>query len=80
MLLDETESKFLVHIGLDTVGLNGQGFESLVKVGTKVKKGTPIIKVDLYRLKVLKKMWMTGIEPVSLKIVKQTVVLRFTNE
>ena len=37
----------LIHIGLDTVMLKGQGFKPLVQVGQKVKKGDPIMKVDL---------------------------------
>lgn len=36
----------LVHIGLETVSLNGQGFEILQSVNTKVTAGTPIIKID----------------------------------
>lgn len=39
--------EMLVHIGLDTVGLNGEGFEVLCEAGTEVKQGTPIIKADL---------------------------------
>lgn len=38
--------ELLVHIGLETVTLNGEGFEQLAQAGTKVKAGTPIIKVD----------------------------------
>ena len=38
--------ELLVHIGIETVGLNGEGFEQLVEQGTKVKAGTPIIKID----------------------------------
>ena len=38
--------ELLVHIGIETVGLNGEGFEQLVEQGTKVKAGTPIIKFD----------------------------------
>lgn len=36
----------LVHIGLDTIELNGEGFDRLVNVGDTVKTGTPIIKVN----------------------------------
>jgi len=36
----------LVHIGLETVRLDGKGFKSLVKPGAKIKAGTPIIQFD----------------------------------
>ena len=36
----------MVHLGLDTVELNGEGFERLVEEGKKVKSGTPILSVD----------------------------------
>lgn len=38
--------ELLVHIGIDTVKLNGEGLERLIEPGTKVARGTPIIKVD----------------------------------
>jgi PTS system D-glucosamine-specific IIA component/PTS system glucose-specific IIA component len=38
--------ELLVHIGIDTVSLNGEGFEQLVEEGKSVKAGTPIIKID----------------------------------
>ena len=37
----------LVHIGIDTVELKGEGFEALVKKGDRVETGTPIVKADL---------------------------------
>ena len=36
----------LVHIGLDTVEFNGTGFTALKAVNDRVKKGTPIIRLD----------------------------------
>jgi len=36
----------LVHIGLETVALRGEGFTQLVPQGTRVKAGTPIIAID----------------------------------
>lgn len=42
----ENGLELLVHIGVDTVSLNGEGFEQLAEQGTKVKAGTPIIKID----------------------------------
>ena len=40
----------LMHIGLDTVKLNGEGFQVLVKEGEKVKKGDAVAEVDLVLL------------------------------
>ena len=37
----------LIHIGLDTVKLNGEGFHVFVNVGDKVKKGDLVAEVDL---------------------------------
>lgn len=36
----------IVHIGLETVELNGEGFTPLIKQGDKVKAGQPIVKFD----------------------------------
>ena len=37
----------LLHMGIDTVKLEGKGFEILVTEGQKVKKGDPMMKLDL---------------------------------
>ena len=39
--------ELLIHIGLETVGLNGEGFEAHIKEGDKVKAGDPLITCDL---------------------------------
>jgi len=39
-------AELLIHIGIDTVSLNGEGFKQLVEAGTIVKAGTPIIQID----------------------------------
>ena len=41
----------LVHVGIDTVSLNGKGFTVLVTQGQSVKKGEPCIKLDLKYLR-----------------------------
>lgn len=43
----ENGLELLVHIGLDTVQLDGEGFEVLVDSGDTVKVGDPIIKFDV---------------------------------
>ena len=39
--------EILVHLGIDTVKLEGKGFQSFVEVGQKVKKGDKIMEMDI---------------------------------
>ncbi|SHJ56828.1 PTS transporter subunit IIABC [Hespellia stercorisuis] len=41
----------LIHVGIDTVKLNGEGFKVMVENGQKVKKGDPMLELDLDYLK-----------------------------
>ncbi|MFC5370390.1 PTS sugar transporter subunit IIA [Arcanobacterium bovis] len=41
----------LVHIGLETVELKGEGFNVLAESGQSVQAGEPIVKVDAARVK-----------------------------
>jgi glucose-specific phosphotransferase system IIA component len=43
----DKDLEVMVHIGLDTVALEGKGFTRIVKEGDKVNIGDPIIEVDL---------------------------------
>ena len=43
-------AEILIHIGIDTVSMNGNGFEKLVAAGDKVKAGTPIAKFDAAKI------------------------------
>lgn len=50
--------ELIVHIGLDTVGLNGEGFMPRVKAGDKVEPGTPLCRVaDSVKEKVEKPLY-----------------------
>ncbi len=40
-------AEILLHIGIDTVGLKGEGFRPKVKAGDRVQAGTPLIEFDL---------------------------------
>ncbi|MDQ0217961.1 PTS glucose transporter subunit IIA [Peribacillus cavernae] len=53
--------EILIHIGLETVSLNGEGFESFVKVGDKVKKGDKLVTFDLAIIKEKAKSTVTPI-------------------
>ncbi|WP_077293485.1 N-acetylglucosamine-specific PTS transporter subunit IIBC [Yersinia proxima] len=43
----ETGAEIVVHIGIDTVKLNGQGFARLVEEGATVVAGQPVLELDL---------------------------------
>lgn len=44
-------AELLMHIGMDTVNLEGKGFEMLVKQGDQVKLGTPLVRFDIEAIK-----------------------------
>lgn len=50
-ILSDDGAEILIHIGIDTVELKGNGFENLVKNGDKIKVGTPLVRVDLDLIK-----------------------------
>lgn len=43
--------EILIHVGLDTVELKGKGFTILAEQGQQVAAGTPLIKLDLPKLR-----------------------------
>ena len=40
-------TEILIHIGIDTVQLNGEGFDVKVKAGDDVKQGYTLVEIDL---------------------------------
>lgn len=42
----EDRNEYLVHIGLETVGLKGEGFKSTLAQGDQVKEGELLVEVD----------------------------------
>ncbi|MGM0873941.1 MAG: PTS sugar transporter subunit IIA [Bacillota bacterium] len=50
-LRSQSGLELLIHIGLETVNMNGEGFEVHVKEGQRVKVGEPLITADLSLIK-----------------------------
>lgn len=42
---------YLIHVGIDTVSMNGEGFECLVKVGDRVKAGDKLLTFNKEKIK-----------------------------
>ncbi|WP_180699256.1 phosphoenolpyruvate--protein phosphotransferase [Pseudomonas crudilactis] len=73
-------AEILLHLGLDTVELNGEGFSMLVKEGARVTKGQPLLRYDLDKvgqqckslvsLLILTNSQDFQVRPITLKAVK----------
>ena len=59
-------AELLIHIGIDTVSMNGEGFEKLVAAGDKVKAGAPLAKFDS------SKIAAAGLDDTTMVIVTNT--------
>ena len=43
--------EILIHIGIDTVAMNGEGFHIIAKTGQNVKCGDPLVEVDFEKIR-----------------------------
>lgn len=50
-LKDEKGNEVLIHVGIDTVNLKGEGFRSYVREGDKVEQGSPLVEFDMEKLR-----------------------------
>ncbi|OCA88674.1 hypothetical protein A8F94_24010 [Bacillus sp. FJAT-27225] len=46
-ILSDAGREILINVGIDTVNLKGQGFETLVEENAVVKKGQPLLNFDI---------------------------------
>ena len=50
-MLTKTGAEILIHVGIDTVKLNGKGFKKMVSDGMKVHAGDVLIEMDMEEVK-----------------------------
>ena len=62
--------EILLHIGIDTVDLKGNGFEKLVNIGDFVKEGTPLIRFNSEKIKEAGKPIVTPVMITNTDMVK----------
>lgn len=49
-IMADNGAEVLIHVGVDTVEMKGDGFSPKVKVGDKVKKGDLLLEMDLDKI------------------------------
>lgn len=59
--IKNSDTEILIHVGIDTVSLEGEGFEVLVKQGDTIKQGDPLVNVNLNQVHALGKSTLTMI-------------------
>lgn len=73
----DTGMEILIHIGIDTVNMQGEGFKVLVKPGDEIKTGDKLVEIDLAKIK------KAGYNPITIMIVTnfdQYSLLKFEKE
>lgn len=73
----DTDMEILIHIGIDTVNMKGDGFKVLVKAGEEVKVGDKLVEIDIDKIK------QAGYNPITIMIATnfdQYSLLKFEKE
>ena len=63
--------EILIHIGLDTVAMNGEGFERLISEGDKVKAGQLLVNFDLELVKARAKSTVSPVVISNMEVVEK---------
>ncbi|RRC94201.1 PTS glucose transporter subunit IIA [Erysipelotrichaceae bacterium OH741_COT-311] len=78
-LTTSNQTEVLLHIGIDTVHLKGEGFNVYVEAGQKIKKGDLLVEIDLQYIKEHAKSEATPLVFTSLKQ-EETIVVKKMGE
>ncbi len=69
-------AEILIHVGIDTVKMNGEGFKALVKNGDRVKAGDRLIEFDLDLIKARTKSHLTPFVVTNSGELKEVKILK----
>jgi glucose PTS system EIICBA or EIICB component len=67
--------EILIHVGIDTVKMNGEGFKSFVKAGDRVMVGDKLLDFDLALVKAKAKSALTPIVVTNMDVVAKLEVV-----
>jgi PTS system glucose-specific IIA component len=70
----------LIHLGIDTVKLKGEGFKRIAEVGAKVKEGDVLIEMDIEKIKSLGKSTITPVIITNSEVIEEINKQRGTVE
>ncbi len=73
-------AEVLIHVGIDTVKMNGEGFRGLVKNGDKVKAGQLLIEFDLELVKAKAKSHLTPFVVTNSADLKEVTILKTSGQ
>lgn len=77
-LKNSDDVEVLIHVGIDTVKMNGKGFKGFVEIGEKVKQGQKLIEFDLALVKSEAKSELTPV--VFTNADKKVVISKISNQ
>lgn len=74
-IITDSGLEVLVHIGIDTVKMEGRGFTRLAEIGQKVENGTPLMKFDLELVRKEAKSSITEVVVTNMDMVKEMKII-----
>lgn len=78
-IVTDDELELLIHIGIDTVKLKGEGFKTFVSQGDKIKSGDKLIEFDLDLIKEKAKSTITPFLITNMSKIKEFKLLNNNN-